>query len=100
MCIRDSYLSGDPLSSGPGFYELYKSDIALVATELHNNSLRLSIEWGRVFPKATDGIDGYEDLKRAADPKALAFYHSVFSELKKRQIRPLVTVIHLSLIHI
>lgn len=88
------YLSGDPLSSGPGFYELYKSDIALVATELHNNSLRLSIEWGRVFPKATDGIDGYEDLKRAADPKALAFYHGVFSELKKRQIRPLVTVIH------
>jgi len=88
------YLSGDPLSSGPGFYELYKTDIGLLANELHNNSLRLSIEWGRLFPKATDGIEGYEDLKKAADPKALAFYHNVFGELKKRGIKPLATVIH------
>ncbi len=91
---KNLYLSGDPPSSGPGFYELYPQDIARAADELHNNALRLSIEWGRVFPNPTDGIEGYEALRKAADPRALAFYHRVFSELKKRNMTPLVTLIH------
>ncbi|HMU38663.1 MAG TPA: family 1 glycosylhydrolase [Pseudomonadota bacterium] len=91
------YLSGDPLSAGPGFFELYPQDIALAAQQLHNNSLRLSIEWGRVFPTATDGINDMDALKQAASKPALAFYHRVFSELKKQGIKPLVTLIHYAL---
>jgi beta-glucosidase/6-phospho-beta-glucosidase/beta-galactosidase len=88
------YIAGDPPSYGPGFYELYGTDIANAAGQLHNDSLRLSIEWGRVFPNATDGITGYDALKKVANPKALAFYHAVFAALKAKGMKPYVTVIH------
>lgn len=91
---KNLYLSGDPPSRGPGFFELYPQDIARAKQELHSNALRLSIEWGRVFPNPTDGINGYEALRKAADPKALAFYHGVFSALRQNGIKPLATVIH------
>ena len=32
------------------------------------NALRLSIEWSRIFPTATDGADGYAALKAIASP--------------------------------
>jgi beta-galactosidase len=93
----DLYLSGDPVSQGPGFYELYAQDIERAAGELHNNALRLSIEWGRIFPTATDPVSGYDNLKQLADPQALAFYHSVFAAMKQHGLKPFVTIIHYAL---
>ena len=100
MTVSDpaAYLSGqDPAVVGPGFWELYPADIQRAATELHNQALRLSIEWSRIFPTATDGVEGYAALKQIASADAIAEYHAIFAELKKHGMRPLVTLNHYTL---
>jgi beta-galactosidase len=93
--------AGDPPSAGPGFYELYKDDIARAggtgAGQLGSKVLRLSIEWSRIFPTSTVGVTGFDDLHAHADPSALAFYHAVFAELRSRGMRPSVTINHYTL---
>ena len=89
------HLSGEnPSQVGPGFYELYEQDLDLTQRELKNNGLRLGLEWSRLFPTATDGVEGYDNLKKRANPKALAFYHKLLAALKARGMKPLVTVHH------
>jgi len=90
------HLSGDQPSRGPGFYELYEADLDRAAHELHGNALRLSIEWSRVFPTATDGLDG-ESLRAAASADALAWYHAVFKAMRARGLQPFVTLHHYTL---
>ena len=66
------------------FYHRYKEDIALFA-EMGFKMLRLSIAWSRIFPNGDD-----------AEPcrEGLGFYRSVFKELRKYGIEPLVTLFH------
>jgi beta-glucosidase/6-phospho-beta-glucosidase/beta-galactosidase len=93
-----AYLSGqDPSVVGPGFWELYADDIERADRELHSGALRLSIEWSRLFRKATDDVEGYEGLKAVADADALSRYHAIFTDLKKRGMRPFVTLNHYTL---
>jgi beta-galactosidase len=91
------YISGDPPSTGPGFYELYEQDLDRAAHELHNNSLRISIEWSRLFPTATDGIDGQDALRAVASPAALAYYHALLAAMRARGLKPMVTLNHYTL---
>ena len=58
---------------GTDFYHRYKEDIALLA-EVGFNTLRLSIAWSRIYPNGDDDEPNEEGL---------AFYDSVFDELKK-----------------
>ncbi|HSQ67677.1 MAG TPA: family 1 glycosylhydrolase [Polyangiaceae bacterium] len=97
--VSDSstHVTGEPVTDGPGFYELYPQDLDRVANELHDNALRLSIEWSRVFPTSTVGIEDPTAIKAAASPDALAFYHGVFAAMKARGITPLVTINHYAL---
>lgn len=90
------HILGDPPSSGPGFRELYEADLERAQKELGSNALRLSIEWSRVFPTATDGLTG-DALRAAADPDALAYYHALFAAMKARGLKPLVTLNHYTL---
>ena len=92
-----THQSGHPPSFGPGHWELYETDFDLAADELHNNSLRLSIEWSRIFPEPTDDLEGFEELRAAASEEALAHYHAVFAALRERGLEPLVTLNHYSL---
>ena len=92
-----TYLQGDPPSSGPGFYELYPQDLDRAATGLHSNALRTSLEWSRIFPHSTVGIEGYDALRAAANPDALAWYHALFAAMRARKLAPLVTLIHYTL---
>ena len=91
------YIAGDPPSSGPGFYELYPQDLDRAANELHNNSLRISIEWSRLFPTATDGVEGHDALKAIASPSALAYYHALLTAMKAKGLKPFVTLNHYTL---
>jgi beta-glucosidase/6-phospho-beta-glucosidase/beta-galactosidase len=92
------YLSGqDPSVVGPGFWELYAADIGRASDDLHSGALRLSIEWSRLFPTATDGVTGYAALKQIASADAIAGYHAIFAALKARGMRPLVTLQHYTL---
>lgn len=76
-----------PSHTGSDFYHHYKEDIALLQ-ELGVNMFRLSVSWSRIFPNGDDA---------EPNPKGLAFYHSVFSELKRCGIEPLVTISHYDL---
>jgi beta-glucosidase len=64
-------------------YNLFKKDFDLIKDVLHNNAHRLSIEWARIEP--SEGI---------LDEKAISHYKEVFSELKKRGIKIMLTLDH------
>ena len=66
------------------FYHHYKEDIALMA-ELGLKSYRMSIAWTRIYPNGDEESPNEEGLQ---------FYDSVFSELKKYGIEPVVTISH------
>lgn len=91
------FMSGQAPSKGPGFYELYNQDLDRASKELGSNALRLSIEWSRIFPEATWGVTGYDDLKKIASPEGIAYYHAIFKGMKARGLTPFVTVNHYTL---
>ena len=66
------------------FYHHYKEDIKLLS-EMGLKAFRLSISWARIFPNGNDEKPNEEGLK---------FYDSVFEELKKYNITPVVTMSH------
>ncbi|WP_028044544.1 glycoside hydrolase family 1 protein [Candidatus Stoquefichus massiliensis] len=66
------------------FYHNYKEDIALFA-KMGINAYRMSIAWTRIFPHGDEEEPNEEGLK---------FYDSVFDELLKYGIEPIVTISH------
>lgn len=94
---RYSLASKAPLSESSGQWELYASDYALMKKELGVTAYRMSIEWSRIFPRSTEKVEGFEQLKALADPKALAQYHKMFQALRKQGIEPYVTLNHYTL---
>jgi 6-phospho-beta-glucosidase len=73
-----------PKRHGSDFYHHYKEDIALLG-EMGFKVFRMSIAWSRIFPNGDDAEPNEEGLK---------FYDDVFTELKKHNIEPLVTMSH------
>lgn len=73
-----------PSHVGIDFYHRYKEDIALLA-EMGFRALRISISWPRIFPTGED---------EKPNEKGLQFYDSLFVELKKYGIEPVVTINH------
>lgn len=92
-----AHVKGEPVTNGPGFYELYPQDLDRAKNELKNGALRLSIEWSRIFPTSTVGIEDPTALKAAASPDGVAYYHAIFAAMKQRGLVPLVTLNHYSL---
>lgn len=66
------------------FYHRYKEDIALLG-EMGFKTFRLSIAWTRIFPKGDE---------TEPNEAGLQFYESVFKEMHKHGIEPLVTITH------
>ncbi len=92
-----TYLSGDPVKVSPGFWELYPQDLDRARTELHNNAFRMSFEWSRIFPEATDAANDFDSLHALADPRALAGYHAILAAVRAHGMTPLVTLNHYTL---
>ncbi len=86
----------EPLENAPGFWELYEQDFDRAKKDMGLNSIRVSIEWSRIFPNATDGLEGAA-LTAAADGANVAAYHAQFAAMKARGITPLVTIHHYTL---
>jgi beta-galactosidase len=86
----------EPLENGPGFWELYEQDFDRAKKDLGLNAIRLSIEWSRIFPTATDGLEG-EALAAVANAENIAAYHAQFAALKARGLTPLITIHHYTL---
>lgn len=66
------------------FYHHYKEDIKLLAG-MGLKCFRTSIAWSRIFPNGTE---------ETPNEKGLAFYDSLFDELHKYGIEPIVTLSH------
>ena len=66
------------------FYHYYKDDIKLL-NEMGLKAFRFSISWPRIYPNGDD---------EKPNEKGLEFYDSVFEELKKYGITPIVTMSH------
>lgn len=73
-----------PNHIGADFYHHYKEDIALFA-QMGFKMFRMSIFWPRIYPHGNDEKPNQEGLD---------FYRSVFEELHKYGIEPLVTISH------
>lgn len=69
------------------FYHHMEEDVALMA-ELGLKSYRFSINWTRIFPNGDE---------TSPNEKGIEFYHSLFKELDKYGIEPIVTLYHFDL---
>jgi len=96
-------VSGDKPELGPGDYALFRTDIALAHDQLHNNAMRISIEWSRIFPRSTAGVTGPLDLAelkrldKLADPRAVRHYREELIAIRGASMTPFVTVNHFTL---
>lgn len=73
-----------PKRRGIDFYHRYAEDLALFA-EMGFRVLRVSISWSRLFPTGEE-TEPNED--------GIAFYESLFKEMRRLGIEPLVTLSH------
>ncbi|MBS1117954.1 MAG: putative glycoside hydrolase family protein [Deltaproteobacteria bacterium] len=97
IALSHTHLVGeDPAVVGPGHWELYEHDFDLAQADGHT-VFRMSLEWSRIFPTSTVGIEGFDPLHAIANPDALAHYHAVFAALRARGLEPYVTLNHYSL---
>jgi len=100
--IADGTVSGDLPENGPGHWQRYKHDLRLAAGELNNNAFRFSVEWPRIFPRSTEGIDvgasidvaELKRLDRLADQRAVHHYRNVLRAAAKEGLTPFVTLHH------
>jgi beta-glucosidase/6-phospho-beta-glucosidase/beta-galactosidase len=103
--VSNHRVSGDLPENGPGFWQLYAGDARLVSHQLRGNAFRMGIEWSRLFPTSTAGVDAsggftpavLAELDALADQDAVAHYRSVFYALRRRHLAPFVTLNHFSL---
>ncbi|HEY1086212.1 MAG TPA: family 1 glycosylhydrolase, partial [Archangium sp.] len=89
-------MSFEPLENAPGAWELYEQDFERAKKDLGLQSIRMSIEWSRIFPDATDGLEG-DALAAVASKENVAAYHAQFAALKARGLVPMVTLHHYTL---
>ena len=73
-----------PAKEAIDMYHRYMKDIQLFA-EMGFKVYRMSLSWSRIFPNG-------DDLE--PNEEGLVFYESIFEELKKHNIEPLVTIAH------
>ncbi len=92
-----NHLPGDPLSYSPGHWELYEVDYALAAGELGLTAFRTSIEWSRIFPDSTVGLESHEELAAVANMDAVAHYRAMFTAMRAQGLEPYVTLHHYTL---
>ncbi|WP_424449900.1 glycoside hydrolase family 1 protein [Microbacterium arborescens] len=80
----DDDINAHPKRRGIDFYHRYKEDLALFA-EMGFKTLRVSIAWTRLFPTGEET----EPLEAG-----IAYYTSLFEEMRRLDIEPLVTLHH------
>ncbi len=72
--IKEGLVSGDKPQNGDGFWDLYEDDMKR-AKSLGNNSIRMSIEWARIFNESTFSVDAGFSRNEKGEP--LTFTESV-----------------------
>jgi len=111
--IENGLVSGDLPEDGPGFWELYASDLKMAKEELGNNAIRLSMDWSRIFPTSTTdvptrvvfdghgnlsevdiGEDGMHLLTERANKNSVKRYREILQEARKLGLTSMLTLYH------
>jgi beta-galactosidase len=95
--VDDGVVSGDVPEDGPGFLARYKRDVDVAAERLHLQAFRLGIEWSRIFPRSTRGVNGLKELDKVANHRALDRYRAILKRIRARGMTPWVTLNHFTL---
>ncbi len=98
-------VSGDRVADGPGFLHTWRDDLDRARTDLANNSIRLGIEWSRIFPRSTAGVETgkrvsrkeLRKLDRVADQSAVERYGRILRGARERGLRVMLTLNHFTL---
>jgi beta-glucosidase/6-phospho-beta-glucosidase/beta-galactosidase len=97
IATNSLFVTGEPVSAGPGMWELFESDVAQMELD-GMSAYRLSLEWSRLFPDgAAEQAQSVNELGGYADQEAVARYHEFFTALAQANIEPLVTLNHYTL---
>lgn len=109
--IMNRLVSGDRPEDGPGYWDLYKQDHQLIA-ELGANTMRIGVEWSRIFPKPTrdvraratieNGIvkdveippESERQLEGLANMAALNHYREMINDMRNRGFKVIVNLNH------
>ena len=91
--------------NGPGAYTQYQTDIALARDGLGADTFRMSIEWSRIFPNSTAGVDvsggiteaSLQQLDALANQSEVAHYRDVLTAMNAAGLDPMVTINHFTL---
>lgn len=93
-----THIVGDPVSKGPGFWELWPKYLDAGKNDLHLGALRYSLEWSRLFPDgAVEKVKTVEEMDAFANKEAVAAYHAIFKGARDRKMQLLVTLNHYTL---
>ncbi len=106
-------VSGDTPLDGPGFWERYDQDLTLASEGLRNNSIRLAVDWGRVFPEPTTVVEvdvkrdrrgnvwrvaleeeDLDNLDRLSDGDAVDRYREMLESAHGHGLTPMLTLYH------
>lgn len=91
------YITGDPVSVGPGMWETFEEDVARMKSD-GLTGYRMSLEWSRLFPDgAAEQATTVEELEAYVNPAAVTRYREMFSALRDAGIHPVVTLNHYTL---
>jgi beta-galactosidase len=113
--IAERLVSGDTPEQGDGFWDLYKEDLRR-AKDLGTNSIRLEVEWSRVFPSSTESVgakvmrndrgvikgvevseQGFAELSKLADQDAVRHYRDILRYAKSIGLDVFLTLSHFTL---
>lgn len=81
--FNNRFYQGITTSKTSGFYQDYQDDIERMS-KIGFNSFRTSISWSRLIPDSSGQIN----------PKAVSFYHDVFTRMKAKGIKVFVNLYH------
>jgi beta-glucosidase/6-phospho-beta-glucosidase/beta-galactosidase len=103
--VAQKVVSGDLPEQGPGFWTGYREDVDRARDVLGSSAFRFGIEWSRIFPRSTRGVDtsggvtlaDLQALDALADQDALARYRDLLQAIRARGMEPFVTLNHYTL---
>ena len=79
---KEGLVSADRPEHGDGFWDLYKEDM-LNAASLGTNSIRISIEWARIFPLTTEQVECIVTRNQAGGIVGVVMMEKGMSEIEK-----------------
>ena len=94
--IEAGRVTADRVEHGPGHWRKWRRDVRLAAG-LGSDVFRMGVEWSRIFPRSTRGARTLAQLHDVADRRALRHYRRVLRGVRRRGMRPYVTLSHFSL---